>query len=158
MAEPAIKLPEAKVYRLPRARIHAVISGYANAIFDAYVPPDVPPSDALHPEFWSHIVQEKGIQPGNFCYVRPDDRRWTLYVEVIDRGTNWLRARKLWLVEDESVVIDSGDLTKGFSVVWQGPINKYVVMRDSDKTLISKGHDKSGAQIAMIEHVRSIGA
>src|SRR5688572_23221597 len=98
MAEPAVKIPDtpAPSYRINRKSIHLIVNGIASAIYDITVPPEVPPSDALRPEFWSHIVQEMGLQPGNFAYVRPDDRRWTLYLEVLDVGPNWLKARKLW--------------------------------------------------------------
>jgi hypothetical protein len=158
MAEPAVQEKERPIYRLTRDRIQVVISGYANAIFDAWVPPHVPPNDALRPEFWAHVVQEKGMQRGNFCYVRPDDNRWTLYVEVIDCGPNWLKARKCWLVEDDSAPPRDNGVTKGFSVAWQGQVNKYVVTRDSDKAVMSKGHKtEAAANIAMIEHARTVG-
>lgn len=159
MAETAIKVEEKPVFKLRDDQIHVLINGYTGATFEAHVPPNVTPDDLLVPECWAHIVQSKGLRPGNKVEVSPHDRTWFLQVWVIDVGPSWAKVRKLSLCDfrDEPQAQESSELPKGYSVQWQGPINKYVVTRDSDKAVIAKGFKtKPEAQIAMIEHARAL--
>lgn len=161
MAEAAIKVEAQPIFRFKDDQIHVLISGYTGATFEAVVPPSVTPEDILRPECWAHVVQSKDIRAGNKVEVSPYDRSWWLQVWVVDKGPNWAKVRTLVLRDfrDEAVAAPEAAFPSGFSVQWQGPINKFVVTRDNDKTVIAKGFKtKPEAQIAMIEHARTIGA
>jgi hypothetical protein len=145
-------------YRTNNSRVQGF--NYANTAWAVAVEVGVPFEEVLKPEFWAHVVQSKNMKIGDYLHVTPDDRSWWAWLIVRDCGNAWAKVGVIQKVDFEDMTLSADDdVTKGFSVLWQGPVNKYVVLREKDKAVISKGHkSKPEAQIAMIEHARSVAA
>jgi hypothetical protein len=156
MAE-AAKVIETPAYRIKESQMQRF--EFSNTQWDVGVDPHVTPDDVKRPEFWANVSRPKNMKIGDICRVRPHDRSWTAFVEVLDCGPNWAKVDLYQLADRRGQEpLADGEAPKGFSVTWQGPVNRFVVMRDSDKAVISKGHkDKAEAQIALIEHARTAG-
>lgn len=154
LAEPEVVKPVVpKSYSIKES--HVQRAEFGNTVWRADIDPGTPFEEILRPEFWAHVTVPRSFNPGDKIELYPQDGSYYAMLLVRDCGATWAKVEVLLEKKFEAgrdpVNID----TSGYEVHWQGPVNKYVVIRLSDKAVISKGFKaKEDAQIALLNHVK----
>lgn len=98
--------------------------------------------DVLDPQYWSHMAAQ--MQPMDRIDVRVDTSEWLLELLVIQVGRNWARCAVLHQ-HDLTPPSEADAVASGFEVKWGGPLNKWRVIRLSDREVLSMKHDNREA-------------
>ena len=92
--------------------------------------------ELLHPSFLAHVAGK--LSPYDEIRVRCDDG--SFYARLLVTRTDWASAGCEVLEWKElNAVNDARTTTIGFDVKWNGPHDKWVVIRNSDKAVVHKG-------------------
>lgn len=114
----------------------------------ANVPAGTPFEDVLSPEFWKNYSPQ--LRPFDHIEIRAEDGKYWADVLVTDVGHGFaivetINHKELSTIKEDRVSI------LGFTAEWGGTVDKYRVIRDSDKVVMSKSHpsiDKAVSWIA----------
>lgn len=154
---------ESNVVTLSRFRVkEAQIQRFEfdNTVWSVSVDANTPYEEILKPEYWAHVVLPKNMKIGDEIKAKSVTGEWFAWLMIRDCGNTWAKVEVLFKKDFEAAKPEADGVSiPGFKVEWQGIANKFVVIREKDGAVISQGHKrKSDAQIALIEHNRSIGA
>lgn len=157
MAEAAQVVSIQSKYKIMEDRL--VRAEHGNTSWRASVPVGVPYERVLMPEFWLHIAGPKNMIPGDEIRIIPDDGTYVALLYIRDVGASWgAKVAQVWKVDFDAPLADAtNDMPAGFKIEWRGLSEKYVVVRESDSaTIISGKKTKTDAQIALLEHVKTL--
>lgn len=155
MAEAAHVVPIQSKYKILEGRFQ----DNKSISWIATVPVGVPYERVLEPEFWVHIVGPKNVQPTNEIKVVADDGSYVALLYVRDCGAAWgAKVAEIWKRDFDTPAVDAtNDMPAGYKIDWRGLSEKFVVVRESDGAVIVSGKKtKPDAQIALLEHVKSL--
>lgn len=95
------------------------------------------PEDVLKPEYWAHVASQ--LRPGSRIEVVPEDGAWFGEYYVAASSRNWAKVVPLRVVELASKI--ETPILEGakHAITWGGQLQKYRIVRLSDKTVIKQG-------------------
>lgn len=146
------------------ARFH--ISDYIRTHFVAVAEQGTTRDELKSPEFWKNIAPK--VKVWDKIDVLSDDG--TFYAEylVMSCGRAWVKVREMLYInlttsdvsatqaEAQDGVVQA-DSKEGHVVAWKGPINKWSIIRNSDKEYIKKGFDsEADATTALNEYLKAV--
>lgn len=117
---------------------------YERTLWVATVEQGVTRKDILMPEFWSHVASQ--LRPYDRLEVRVDDGTYFSELLVLSCDRTWAKLKELSYhsLTTQDVSQTQAEMAK-FEVKWNGPSNKFVVIRKSDKAIIKKHMEKDEA-------------
>lgn len=92
--------------------------------------------DILRPEYWAHISIK--LKPMDKIEVVFEDMSQYIELMVVDSGRVWTKVVVISEKMLENVEQELPKELKQFEVKWQGPHNKYVVVRLKDNEILKK--------------------
>lgn len=107
--------------------------------------------DLLQPGYWAHVATQ--LAPFDRIECRSETGEWFSDLVVISAGRNYAVVRELQHVNftDQPAAAPQAVESK-HHIVWKGP-KKFVVVRNSDKAIISEGHHtRTDAQLALDQY------
>lgn len=127
--------------------------------------------DALHPEYWCHVGEKLNKAPAktrSFDTIEVLAYDMSFYAEliVIDRGKLWAKVAvlsKVMLAEETAAAQEvrqekAAAAAEGYTVKYHGSNRLWVVMRNSDKSLLFEGiGNKEDALKKLDEHLEQTG-
>jgi hypothetical protein len=91
--------------------------------------------DILKPIFWAHVGHY--MQRFDRIEVLADDETWFVELLVRDAGRGFAKVAVLSKHTFEDAT-EAPSTIEGFEVVWKGPIRKFVVIRNADRSLLKE--------------------
>ncbi len=126
----------------------------------AVVPTHGTPFEALADSaYWSHCARKLAI--GDLIEVRAEDATYYGELLVMDVGPQWARVQAINFVQlaEAEEEVGAASVHHGLRAKWNGPHDKFVVIRDSDKTILRTGFTKKDEANAWIAgHAKSMAA
>lgn len=122
------------------------------------------PYEALFdPTFWSSVARSKRFQPGQTIYAQNDETSWFAELKIVECGASWARVVE-WnyqtvaeMAEKHAGRAGGGDARSQHRVEWGGAIDKFRILRLSDKTVIRTGFDTDlEANRYLDDHLRRV--
>lgn len=107
--------------------------------------------DLLQPSYWAHVATL--LAPFDRIECRSETGEWFSDLVVVSAGRNYAVMRELQHVDftDQPAAAPQAVESK-HHIVWKGP-KKFVVVRNSDKSIISEGHHtRTDAQLALDQY------
>jgi hypothetical protein len=161
MKEVKAEAVEAPVKPIPVVRHYAKesrlqLSRHVQNPWVYIVEADVPYEAVLKPDYWKQCATK--FVPYDPMEVRREDGAWIGWLRVIDHGANWVKVVEerppLMLDEhpsDRAVPID------GHTVKWNGPYDKWAIIRDYDKAKIQAGFlHRADALVWLQGHLKAL--
>lgn len=109
---------------------------------------------ALDRAMWVHVAKQ--LRSGDILELRADDSAW--YAEVLvsdvkitDTGVHIPTFALLWNTELATAKKSAADAPDSYTAKFNGPADRYVVIRNSDKMKVAKGlptQDAADARVA----------
>lgn len=113
------------------------------------------PEDFLKLEFYAHVA--KNFRPFDHIEIRTDDGQYWCELLVLAADVTWakvklLREHRLEYVEQQAIGATD------FEVSYKGRVRLWCVIRKSDKSAVSEGHNDRGAANAWLDNYqRTVG-
>jgi len=116
--------------------------------------------DIMTPSYWSHVAAQ--FRPYDRIEVRVDDGTYFAELLILACDRTWAKVHELTFhsltTSDVSMTQASEEMAE-FDVKWNGPANKFIVLRKSDNEVIKKGFDdKEEAQKFLSGYMKTINA
>lgn len=130
---------------------------HTNTTWSLRVLAGTPFEEVLRPEFWAHVAQ-KGIVPNDKIDLHPEEGHYNAELRVRDVGPNWLKVHVIYKDDYvEQLTRSDDDEFPGYSIEWKGPVRRFSVIRQSDKTAIgSEFANKQTARLWLVEHMKAM--
>jgi hypothetical protein len=143
-------------YRGMESRLHLARSAQNEWVYN--VETGVPYEATLTPDYWAAFSQK--FTPYDRIEVRCEDMSWIGWLRVIDAGLNWTK-----VVEERPVLVlgerpsDRLVSLDGHAIKYMGVVDKWVVIRDSDKAKLQAGLQSRDAAIIWLQgHLKAMAA
>lgn len=128
-------------------------AGFYYNRYDFEVETGVSLDDALQPSFWAHVGAR--FKEFDRLTLLAQDKTWTADVIVLAAGTGFAKVKLLYavdLTDNDAPVADAED---EMEVKYNGPSDRYVVIRKKDNVKLQTGFATKGeALAAAANHVR----
>lgn len=113
--------------------------------------------DMLDPSYWAHSA--RNLKSRDKIIVWEESGAFYAELLVIDAGANWAKVEQLEYKELHDRADSRAVHIDNHEVKWNGPHDKWVVIRDSDRAkLVSKQPTRKAAMTWLEDHVRSMAA
>jgi hypothetical protein len=110
--------------------------------------------DLLRPDYWTHVAHK--LRRGDLVEVFPEGEAYYAQLIVRSSGNGWANLEPLFLRQFETEASTKTTLTT--VVEWGGAVDKYRVIRLSDRYALSVGHNTQGAAVAwQLAHEKAVG-
>lgn len=157
MSEVAEKLEQPKeapaIYEYQMRLTESVVLDYFIT-----VDPEVTRADLLRSDFWMHVANS--FKPFTKLRVAAEDGSFYAELMVLSAGRNWAAVHELGYYDlhaGAKAAEKALNEPKDFEVQWKGPINKYCIVRLSDKEIIQKNiEQKEAAYLKLSEYLKVI--
>lgn len=132
---------------------------FVRTLWVATVEQGVTREDVMDPSFWAHVSSQ--FKPYDRIEVRVDDGLFFLELLILACDRTWA---KVYELSSHSLTASDVSLTQAeeemaeYEVKWNGPSNKFVVIRKSDNTIIKKGMEKDEASKFLDGYLKTIAA
>jgi len=119
----------------------------------AVVGEEATPNDIARPDFWVHVASK--LRRMDWIIVSPESEGWIAELLVRSTGIGYVKVQVLRIIDLEDDVTEERDLSS--FVKWGGVADKFRVIRKSDKTVLSSGHqNKATAMQWQAKHEKAI--
>ncbi len=117
----------------------------------ADIPEEHTREDLLQPGYWAHVATM--FAPFDRIECRSETGEWFSDLVVISSGRNYAVMREVQHVNfTDQPTAPVQAVESKHHIVWKGP-KKFVVVRNSDKAIISEGHHtRTDAQLALDQY------
>lgn len=112
-------------------------TGHYRAFYDVILPGEVAMEDALKPEYWAHIGAK--LKQHDVITIFPEDGSGFVEVIVLNAGRGFAKLRPIREVQFAEPGEDPVDEDANLQVKWNGPHEKYVVIRRTDGEKLKTG-------------------
>ena len=129
---------------------------YVRTIFSATVASGTKLEEVEKPEYWSHVASK--LQPGSRIEVSPEDATWLAELYIVSCGRNWVKTCTLRFHElAESSPDEEVAAVAEYTIGWSGPIKKFRILRNSDKSEMKSGFTtKAEAQAWLADYQKAL--
>ena len=152
----ATEAPKPIRYRGMESRLFLARSAQNEWVY--LVDAGVPYEAALKPDFWAAFASK--FTPYDRIEVRIEDGSWIGWLRVIDNGLIWVKVFQ----EREPLIISERPSERavpidGHTIKWNGPADKWAVIRDSDRAKLQAGFQtRDAAMIWLSGHLKALAA
>jgi hypothetical protein len=113
------------------------LAEHTRTIYFATVETHIKPEDVLKPDFWLHVASQ--LRPYDEIIVANDDCSWRAQLLVADTWHQGCRVVELSRTDMTAEGEGGNDVADDLRVQWRGPVNKFCVVRASDKVILKGG-------------------
>ena len=113
------------------------LAEHTRAIYFATVEESIKPEHVLQPDFWRHVASQ--LRPYDEIIVATDSCAWRMELLVCDVWHCGARVVELSRVDMTAEGEGGNDVADDLRVQWRGPVNKFCVVRASDKVILKGG-------------------
>ena len=98
------------------------------------------PEDVLNADYYAHVAAK--LSPYDRIEVRANDGTWVAELLVLDVSRLWAKVHALHLHKLTTVDVSQSNVERSlpYFVRYQGPHDKWVVVRRADSQAVSTGH------------------
>lgn len=130
---------------------------YARVIYYAVPEAGTPISDLKKPEYWAHVADK--LKASDRIEVEAEDGSYFLELLVRDVGRTWAKVDVLREKELDNVNMELSEDLKEYDVMHKGKIDKWCVIRLSDKSKVFEGgNSKQDAVNWLTDHLKALAA
>lgn len=152
MAEAAAKTEPTVIKLTPRGQTQILqgrvdMAEFKRNVWAATPEEGTPLENLSQRSFWAHVASK--FKPCDIIEVVPDDMSYFARFIVLGAGQNWADVQLLGEVQKLGKS-PYGSTNADFEVGWKGPVNKWAVIRNSDKSIVAKGYNTRGEAEAMV--------
>jgi len=122
--------------------------------YAAVLPHDQSLDDALNPEYWANVAAT--LRQHDTIRIIPEDGSYFAELLVLDAARGYAKVKVLRHVPLDEVAEETA-APSGFTVKFNGPHDRWTVIRDVDKEKLKTGFvEKTGAQRWLDDHLASM--
>ncbi|WP_292534065.1 hypothetical protein [Methylocystis sp.] len=121
------------------------LAEHMRAIYFVTVEESIKPEDVLRPDFWRHVASQ--LKPYDLIDVAVDSCAWRMELLVADVWHCGARVVEMSRVDMTAEGEGGNDVADDLRVQWRGPVNKFCVVRASDKVILKGGLDNKNTAL-----------